>query len=408
MSCRNCQAELKHVAVDLGLSPLCENVVLPTQLNEAELFHPLKVYVCDQCWLAQLHDHVGGEEIFDGKYAYASSISSSWLQHCKRYCQRMMEELKLDGQSLVVEVASNDGYVLRNFVEAKIPCLGIEPATKLANVAESLGVPVIREFFGKQLASKLREQNRLADLMIGNNVLAHVPDLHDFVAGFKLLLAPQGTITFEFPHLLRLLQGNQFDTIYQEHYCYFSVLTLVDVFAKHDLRIFKVEELNTHGGSLRLFVCHQEANAETCNSVQKVINDEIAGGLNRLDTYQGFAREVVDAKFDLLEFLINAKRAGKSVVGYGAPGKGNTLLNYCGIRQDLIEFTVDRNPLKQGSFLPGSRIPVLDPAAIDQRRPDYVLILPWNIKEEIINQLAHIRSWGAKFVVPIPRLTIVD
>ncbi len=408
MCCRVCSTALRHVVVDLGLSPLCENVISLEKADEPETFYPLKMYVCDHCWLVQLHDHVGGQEIFDGSYAYASSVSKTWLKQCKDYCHQMAQRLELDSDSLVVEIASNDGYLLKNFVEMEVPCLGVEPAIRLAEIAESQGIPILKEYFGSSCAERLRTQGCQADLMIGNNVLAHVPDLHDFLAGYRLLLAPEGTATFEFPHLLNLIQGNQYDTIYQEHYCYFSLIAVRRALADNGLRLYDVEELSTHGGSLRIFVCHEESAIETSASVAKLIEREVDAGLDQLDSYRSFAKNVIESKYQLLDFLIACKRSGKAVVGYGAPGKGNTLLNYCGIREDLLEFTVDRNPLKQNSLLPGSRIPVYEPEAIDQRRPDYILILPWNLKDEIIQQLAHVREWGAKFVVPIPTLMVVD
>jgi C-methyltransferase C-terminal domain/Putative zinc binding domain/Methyltransferase domain len=408
MKCRCCSKELNHLVVDLGMSPLCENLVKPDQLFESETFYPLRLYVCDECWLVQLHDHVSGIEIFDSSYAYASSMSSTWVKHCEHYCDKVIDRFSLTEKSFVIEVASNDGYLLKNFVNRGIPCLGIEPAIRLAEIAEAGGIPVLKEYFGSQVGSQLRDHDVIADLMIGNNVLAHVPDLHDFLIGFKRVLAEQGTITFEFPHLLNLLEKNQFDTIYQEHYCYFSILALQRVFAMNGLRIYDVEEVQTHGGSLRIFVCHEHASLVTELSVQRIMDRERTAGLEDINVYKAFAKVVSEVKWQLLEFLIKARRSGKSVVGYGAPGKGNTLLNYCGIREDLLEFTVDKNPLKQNTFLVGSRIPVYEPSAIERRRPDYVLILPWNLREEIVEQLSYVRQWGAKFIVPIPSLEIID
>ncbi len=407
MKCRCCGSALNHLVVDLGLSPLCESLVYADQLDEPETFYPLRVYVCDQCWLVQLHDHVSGVEIFDDTYAYASSMSSTWLKHCERYTEAITNRLALGHRSLVVEIASNDGYLLKNFVKHGIPCLGIEPASRLAALSETHGIPVCKQYFGSRLADQLRSEGHVANLMIGNNVLAHVPDLHDFLDGFRRLLADEGTITFEFPHLLNLIDKNQFDTIYQEHYCYLSIIALQRAFSMNGLRIYDVEELPTHGGSLRVYVCHEDAKIATQPTVEELLEREQLFGLDRIEVFQDFSARVSETKWKLLEFLISARRAGKRVAGYGAPGKGNTLLNYCGIREDLVEFTVDKNPLKQNTFLVGSRIPVYDPSAIDHQRPDYILILPWNLRDEIIAQLSHVRQWGAKIVVPIPELEII-
>lgn len=406
--CRFCDKPLENVVVDLGMSPLCQSQVEQENLNQSEVFYPLRAFVCDSCWLVQVHEHVSGEAIFS-QYAYFSSFSDSWLEHCRRYCKQIINRLAIDSSSFVVEVASNDGYLLRNFVENNIRCLGVEPATNVAQKAIEKGIPVLNRFFGEETARLVVQEHGQADLMIANNVLAHVPDLNDFVKGLSIVLAETGTLTVEFPHLLNLIEQNQFDTIYQEHYCYFSVLTLEKIFARVGMRIFDVESIPTHGGSLRISVCH-DGNPEIVqeSSVAEVIKKEIAGGLADLKAYREFAIRVQQTKYLLVEFLIDARRRGKRVCGYGAPGKGNTLLNYCGIREDLVSFTVDRNPYKQGSFLVGSRIPVLDPSAIAGFRPDYVLILPWNLKQEIIDQLSFVREWGGKFVIPVPQVEVID
>jgi hypothetical protein len=406
LDCRFCGTSLEHIFVDLGLSPLCESYVAKDQLNDMEPFYPLKAYVCESCFLVQVPTHVSGEHIFS-HYAYFSSYSDSWLEHCRNYTEMMAKRLGLNHDSQVVEVASNDGYLLQYFVARGIPSLGIEPAANVAEAAVGKGVPTLVRFFGEETARDLVADGIRADLLTGNNVLAHVPDLNDFVKGLKLLLNEEGVITIEFPHLMRLIEGNQFDTIYQEHYCYFSFIAVQQVFAAHGLTIFDVEELPTHGGSLRIYAQHAEDRAKpVLSSVTELREREIAAGYTRLETYRSFAERVSETKRRLLEFLIDAKREGKSIAGYGAPGKGNTLLNYCGIRQDFVDYTVDRNPMKQGRFLPGTRIPVFSPEKIAETRPDYILILPWNLKDEVMRQLAFVREWGAKFVVPIPQLTI--
>jgi SAM-dependent methyltransferase len=373
-----------------------------------EPFYPLRVYVCERCFLVQLPAHVSGEAIFGGEYAYFSSFADSWLKHAADYVAMVVERFGLTAAHQVVEVASNDGYLLKNFVTRGIPALGIEPAANVAAAAVERGVPTLVEFFHRQAAEELTADGLFADLLIGNNVLAHVPDVNDFVAGLRLLLRPDGVLTMEFPHLLRLLEGNQFDTIYQEHYCYLSLACVYEILRRQELRIFDVDELPTHGGSLRIYACRQEAGGrpETA-AVRDVLAREIAAGLQRLDTYFAFSQRVARTKYRLLEFLLRAKREGKSVVGYGAPGKGNTLLNFCGIRQDFLDYTVDRNPFKQGKYLPGTRIPIYAPERLVETKPDYVLILPWNLREEISRQLAYVRQWGAKLVVAIPELCIV-
>lgn len=405
--CRFCDEPLTHTFVDLGKTPLCQNVLTRRQLNEMEPFYPLHAHVCGKCFLVQLHEYVSGEHIFGGDYAYFSSYSDSWLAHCKKYTEDMSERFNLGASSQVMEIASNDGYLLQYFVQRGVPALGIEPARNVAAAAEEKGVRTLVKFFGTPLARELVRDGTRPDLLLANNVLAHVPDLNDFVEGMKVVLKPTGVITVEFPHLMRLMDGNQFDTIYHEHFCYYSFLTVERVFAAHGLTIFDVQELPTHGGSLRIFAGHSDAR-QPMDSVLEMRRREREYGIERLETYRTFAHRVEDTKAKLLTFLIEAKRAGKTVVGYGAPGKGNTLLNYCGIRTDLLAYTVDRNPYKQGKFTPGTHIPIHAPEKIAETKPDYVLILPWNLKDEIAGQLAYIREWGGRCVVPVPQAMVVE
>jgi SAM-dependent methyltransferase len=405
-ACRFCKSALRHTFVDLGMSPLCESYLRPEQLNEMEPFYPLHVFVCEECFLVQLEEFVSPDNIFK-EYAYFSSYSDSWLDHCRRYTEQMLDRFRLNGKSLVVELASNDGYLLQYFVHKNIPVLGIEPAANVAKVAEEKKVPTLVEFFGKPLAAKLASQGKQADLLVGNNVLAQVPDLCDFVAGMKILLKPGGVLTLEFPHLLMLMQENQFDTIYHEHFSYFSFLTAERIFGAHELVLFDVEELPTHGGSLRIYGRHKEDSSRPVTSrVVELRRREAAVGLMHVESYRSFAERVKNNKRELLECLIRAKREGKSIVGYGAPGKGNTLLNFCGIGRDFIDYVVDRNPYKQGKFTPGTHIPIHSPERINETRPDYLLILPWNLKNEIMQQMGRIREWGGKFIVPIPEAII--
>jgi hypothetical protein len=406
-SCRFCGAELSRTFVDLGMSPLCESYVSACQIDAMEPFYPLHVFVCDQCFLVQLRAYVEPSQIFT-EYAYFSSYSDSWLQHAKRYATMMCDRFGLGPSSSVVELASNDGYLLQYFAEMGIPVLGIEPALNVAEVARSKGIPTRVEFFGLRAAEQLVAEGKTADVVLGNNVLAQVPDVNDFVAGIKLLLNSTGVLTLEFPHLLRLMAENQFDTIYHEHFSYFSFYTVEKILAAHGLMSFDVEELSTHGGSLRIFACHDSDQTKVASErVRKMRDQEAAAGVFNPSFYRAFGEQVKETKRKLLEFLINAKREGKQVVGYGAPGKGNTLLNYCGIRTDFLDYTVDRNPYKQGRFLPGTHIPIFPPERIAETKPDYILILPWNLRDEICQQLAYTREWGAKCVVPIPSTEVI-
>jgi SAM-dependent methyltransferase len=390
------------------MSPLCESYLSGDQLNQMEPFYPLHVHVCGECFLVQLEAYVCAEHIFT-EYAYFSSYSVSWVEHARVYTEQMVERLRLGPSNHVVELASNDGYLLQHFVARGIPSLGIEPAANIAEVANRQGVPTLVKFFGVPLARELAAAGQQADLIAANNVLAQVPDLNDFVQGMKILLKPRGVVTIEFPHLMRTMQGLQFDQVYHEHFSYFSFTTAERILAAHALTVFDVEELATHGGSLRIFARHaDETSLPVEPRVSELRSREAAAGLTHLDGYSHFAEAVKETKRALLSFLIEAKNTGKSVVGYGAPGKGNTLLNYCGVRSDLLDYTVDRNPYKQGKFLPGTHIPIHHPDRIQETRPDYLLILPWNLKHEIKQQLASIREWGGKFVVPIPRVQIEE
>jgi SAM-dependent methyltransferase len=405
--CRFCASGLRHVFVDLGMSPLANGYVTRERLNEMEAFFPLRAYVCERCFLVQLQEFANPREIFRD-YAYFSSYSDSWLEHCRAYADRIVPRFGLNGGSQVIELASNDGYLLQYFVTRGIRVLGIEPAANVAEAAQKKSIPTIVRFFGTELARELVESGVMADLLVGNNVLAHTPALHDFVAGMKLVLKPQGVITMEFPHLLRLITEQQFDTIYHEHFSYFSFLTVERIFAAHGLSLFDVEELPTHGGSLRIYGHHSEDTSRLLTSrVSELRAREEGMGLSCLDTYLDFSERVKATKRDLLQFLITAKAKGHSVVGYGAAAKGNTLLNYCGIRSDFIDYIVDRSPHKQGLYLPGTSIPVYGPEKISETKPDYLLILPWNLKKEIMSQMAFIREWGGQFVVPIPEVRIL-
>ena len=405
-SCRFCGSTLEVTFVDLGMSPLCQDHVKPEEMNQMEPFYPLHAYVCKTCFLVQLEEFVSPSVIFND-YAYFSSYSDSWLQHAKAYTDQMVERFKLNKKSQVVEIASNDGYLLQYFMEKAIPVLGIEPASNVAEAAVKKGIPTVVKFFGEKIAREVAHEEGKADLLLGNNVLAHVPDINDFVTGMKIMLKPEGIITMEFPHLMRLIEENQFDTIYHEHFSYLSFTTVGKIFAAHGLTVFDVEELPTHGGSLRIYARHQEdATLQVSARVADLLNREKTAGFSQLEYYLSFGEKVKETKRKLLEFLIKVKREGKSVSGYGAPGKGNTLLNYCGIRTDFIDYTVDRSPHKQGNFLPGTHIPIYHPDKIRETRPDYVLILPWNLKDEIMKQMSYIHEWGGQFVVPIPEVRV--
>jgi SAM-dependent methyltransferase len=405
--CRLCGEDLRHVFVDLGMSPLCESFVDEEALDWGELTFPLRVMACEFCLLVQLKAYVNPDEIFSD-YAYFSSYSASWVAHAKSYCEAIAARLGLGPRSQVVEIASNDGYLLQHFQPLGVPALGVEPAMNVAQVALDRGIETRVAFFGAALARELVAEGRQADLVIGNNVLAQVPDLNDFVAGLVLLLKPDGVITLEFPHLLRLIAEAQFDTIYHEHYSYFSLLVIEQIAARHQLRLVDVEEIVTHGGSLRVHLAHAASHRQQAPAVAELLARERAFGLDRVETYAGFSEQVRSTKRALLSLMIGLKERGRSICGYGAPGKGNTLLNYCGIGTDFLDFTVDRNPHKHGRFTPGMHVPILPPEAIDLARPDYVLILPWNLKREIMDQMRHIADWGGRFIVPIPEPRIVD
>jgi len=408
MKCRFCQHELTHEFIDLVNSPPSNSFLTKEQLNDSETFYPLKLFVCEKCWLVQIDEYKKADEIFSQEYAYFSSYSTTWLQHAKKYVDMITQRLGLDQTSFVVEIASNDGYLLQYFQEKQIPCMGIEPTKCTAQVCREKGISVIEDFFGETLAGGLSKNNKKADLLLGNNVLAHVPDINDFVRGLKLALKSEGVVTMEFPHLMRLIEQNQFDTIYHEHFSYFSFYTVKAVFASHGLELFDVDELSTHGGSLRIYAKHQEDKTHSIsNKILALEKEEIRSGMLDLIYYQSFQNQVDRVKNDLLNFLIEQKRHGKIVTAYGAAAKGNTLLNYCGIKKDLISFVADASPYKQGKYLPGSHIPVFSKEKIREAKPDFILILPWNIKDEIIEQLRYIREWGGKFAVPIPKLEII-
>ena len=408
VSCRFCGHAVRHTFVDLGMSPLCQTHITAEQLNHMEPFYPLHAYVCERCFLVQLEELVAPGEIFT-EYAYFSSYADSWVEHARRYCALMCERFGINRESRVVEIASNDGYLLQHFVARGVPVLGVEPAANVAKVAIEKGIPSVVKFFGTQTAREIAAEYGRADLLLGNNVLAHVPKLNDFVAGMKILLGDGGIITMEFPHLLELMQHNQFDTIYHEHFSYFSFTTVREVFRHHGLTLFDVERIPTHGGSLRIYGRHSEDTSKPESArARELLALEEERGFRKLETYAAFGEQVRETKRALLEFLINAKRAGKRIVGYGAPGKGNTLLNYCGIGTDFLDFTVDRNPYKQGKYTPGTHIPILHPDELIKVRPDYVLILPWNLKDEILATVGKTPGLNARFVVPIPGVRIVS
>ena len=406
MNCRHCGTCLEHTFLDLGFAPPSNAYLDPQDLTSPELYYPLKIKVCDHCWLVQTEDCASADSLFTAEYAYFSSTSHSWLQHAERYAERMISELKLTNESFVIEVASNDGYLLKNFVEKDIPCLGIEPTDSTADEAEKIGVPVLREFFGEALGQELAQEGKQADLIVGNNVYAHVPNINDFTKGLKAVLKPGGTITLEFPHLMRLIENGQFDTVYHEHFSYLSLRTVSQIFASCGLHIWRVEQLPTHGGSLRVFGCHKDDPRKTDSTVSVLLQEEANRGLQHLQTYLEFQQLADTIKNDLLTFLIEQSHAGKSVAGYGAAAKGNTLLNYAGVKPDLLPFVCDAARSKQGKFMPGSHIPILEPAYLGQIVPDFVLILPWNIKEEVMVQNADLVKSGSRFVTAVPELQI--
>lgn len=406
-ACRLCGAELKHTFTDLGMSPPCEAFVPPDRLASVEAFYPLHVFVCDECLLVQLPEHVSPQEIFT-EYAYFSSYSDSWLAHAKAYAGRMVDRFELGPGKLVVELASNDGYLLQYFQALGVPVLGVEPAANVAREAVRKGIPTRVEFFGRETAAVMVREGVQADLIAANNVFAHVPDMRSFTAGMKTLLKPGGVITIEIPHLMRLMEQNQFDTIYHEHFSYWSFITATRMLADFGLAVFDVEEIPTHGGSMRIYARHADDPSPVHERVRELTRREEEAGFTRLETYFSFDEKVKRTKRNILSFLIEAKRAGKSIAGYGAPGKGNTLLNYCGIRTDFLDYTVDRNPYKHGRVLPGTRIPIFPPEKLRETRPDYVFILPWNLKDEIRQQLAYVREWGGQLVVPIPDIEVLE
>lgn len=407
MKCRFCNSQLNDLFLSLGFSPLANSYLKKEQLSKTEPFYPLEVYVCRKCLLVQLQEFESRENIF-GDYAYLSSYSDTWIKHAKDYVDKMTNIFNLGKDSFAIEIASNDGYLLQFFLQKGIPVLGIEPARNVAAIAQKKGIPTEAVFFGAETAKRLVSEGKSSDILLGNNVLAHVPDINDFVDGLKILLKQKGVITMEFPHLINLIDNVEFDTIYHEHFSYFTFLSVEKIFAAHKLTIFDVEKLTTHGGSLRIYAKHAEFKERAIsNNVGKLRAEETEKGYSSIAAYKGFDDKVKNIKKEILDFLTKSKKAGKVVVGYGAPAKGNTLLNYCGIGTDLISYTVDKNPYKQGCFLPGSRISVESPEKIRRTRPDYLFILPWNIKDEIITQMAFIKEWGGRFVVPIPKVQVI-
>jgi SAM-dependent methyltransferase len=407
MNCRHCKRPLTHKFIDLGFAPPSNAYLTEADLYQPEKYFPLRVMVCDACWLVQTEDYAQADELFSADYAYFSSTSASWLAHAARYATKMIDSLKLDQNSFVLEIAANDGYLLKNFVAAGIPCLGIEPTASTAAAAEKLGIPILREFFGEALGKRLAAEGKQADLIVGNNVYAHVPDINDFTQGLKAALKPGGTITLEFPHLMQLIEQCQFDTIYHEHFSYLSLFTVKRMFESTGLRIFDVEQLPTHGGSLRIYGSHADDARKESPTVATLLAEEARRGLQTLEPYQNFQAYAERIKDDLLEFLIEQKCAGKKVAAYGAAAKGNTLLNFAGVKPDLLPFVCDAAAAKQGKFLPGSHIPILPPSALVDFSPDYVLILPWNLREEVTKQLTYVQNWGARFVIAVPTLRVI-
>lgn len=407
MKCRHCHTELKHVFLDLVYAPPSNAYLSKEALLLPEITFPLKLYVCDQCWLVQTEDYAEAGELFSGDYAYFSSTSQSWLQHAALYATEIINRLGLTKKSFVIEVASNDGYLLKNFIAAGIPCLGVEPTDSTADAAQKIGVPVLRDFFGVQTATALAKDGKRADLICGNNVYAHVPDINDFTHGLRIALKEGGTVNLEFPHLMRLIEKNQFDTVYHEHFSYLSLTSVVRIFAQAGLRVFDLEEIPTHGGSLRIYGCHHNDLRITEPVVSAMLGREKAFGLQDLSLYQGFQLKADKVKNDFIAFLVEQKRAGKLVGAYGAAAKGNTLMNYAGIKHDLIDFVCDAAPSKQGKFMPGSHIPIHSPAELAKRKPDWVVILPWNIADEVIQQQQQVLSWGGRFVIAVPELKVL-
>lgn len=406
LACRFCHLPLRHTFVDLGMAPLVSSYLQAEELHRAEVFYPLRVYVCDGCYLVQLPAAATPEKLFSN-YPYFSSVSASWLKHAKAYVDHMIERYKFDSRSQVIEIASNDGYLLQYFKEKGVPVLGIEPAANVAEFAKNAGIPTVVKFFGCLTARELALEGKQADLLLGNNVLAHVPDVNDFVGGTKVLLKPEGLITMEFPHLLKLIDENQFDTIFHEHFSYFSFLTVDRIFADHGLTIFDVEEVPTHGGSLRIYARHAEAREKPeTDRARELKERELNAGFNRIETYASFEKKAQLTKHKLIKFLVEVKQEHRSIVGYGAPGKGCILLNYCGIRSDFLDYVVDLSPHKQGLFIPGTHNAIYHPDKIRETKPDYVLILPWNLQGEIMEQMSFIRQWGGQFIVPIPEVTV--
>lgn len=408
LRCLNCGNNLEHTFADLGASPLCNEILKPQQLNEGQVSYPLHTYVCDECFLVQVGKCVSPEKIYED-YSYFSSYSDSWLRHASQYVDFMMEQYEINRKSFVVEIASNDGYLLQYFNEKKVPMLGVEPSDTVAHAALEKGIPTEMVFFGSNSAKSLKKKYQHADLILGNNVLAHVPNVNDFIEGLDIMLDEDGIMTFEFPHLMQLIENNQFDTIYHEHFFYYSLHSVQSLFKKHGFTIFDVQELDTHGGSIRIFVTRAtNSKYEISDNIERMLKEEKRKGYLNIDFYQLFGEYVRQTKRDILRLLINLKNEDKSIVGYGAPGKGNTLLNYCGIGTDFIDYTVDRSPHKQGHYLPGSLIPILSPEKIRDTQPDYIFILPWNLKDEIINQLQYVSEWGAQFIIPIPQPMIIN
>ena len=406
MNCRHCRHPLEHVFLDLGFAPPSNAYLGGADLGKPERYYPLKLYVCEHCWLVQTEDYAQADDLFSHDYAYFSSTSSSWLAHAKSYTDMIAERLGLNRDSMVIEVAANDGYLLKNFVASNIPCLGVEPTASTAAAAEKLGIPVLREFFGEALAHRLAKEGKQADLILGNNVYAHVPDINDFTAGLGAALKPGGTVTLEFPHLMRLLEHTQFDTVYHEHFSYLSLYSVIGIFEKSGLRVCDVEELPTHGGSLRIYGCHADDARATSPAVDALLAEEARRGMRSLEVYRQFQSRAERVKDDLLLFLIEQKRAGKKVAGYGAAAKGCTLLNFAGIKPDLLPYVCDAAPSKQGKYLPGTHVPILHPDVMRERKPDIVLILPWNIRAEVMQQMAHVRDWNGKFAVAVPEIQV--